>query len=203
MTPCPEGVRKAALLMSCLTAAQRDRLLDRLEPGERAAVEAEMSASEAAEDPLREEVAREFLQIGGATHRHPFTFLADLPADRLHDVLAGEHPRIVALALSHLPPEQAAAVLAQLTPDGQFAVICHMAVLGQIDREVIWAVETTIRRRLDAQPRQPRVTRQVQMLHLMEPAAERQLLEALSQSDPDLHAALRRAMFGADVATCC
>jgi len=61
---------------------------------------------------LDEETAREVLKvIGNESTGTPFRDLAYLPADKLFNVIKGEHPQTIALILSYLPHEKSAEIL--------------------------------------------------------------------------------------------
>ena len=120
--------------------------------------------------------------------------------------MAGEHPQAIALVLSYLPPQQAAALLAELTPEEQFSVVCRIATMGEASPEVVRDVENGLKRRSRRAVGRPTgnrgVAHVVRILNVMEPAAERRLLGKLAEADPQLVREIRRAMFGVDVAAC-
>jgi flagellar motor switch protein FliG len=203
-----QNLRKAAVLLRCLTKEQRTRLLAKLDPQQSEAVVAELNGLGEISDAEQESVAQEFAGLNPArtddsqpVQTTPFHFLADLPSEALRELVADEHPQAIALVLSHLPPRQAAAVLAELTPEQQLSVICRMAVMSDVDAEVVEQVEEGLKRRLcGGRMEHHGVASVVSILNLMEPATERRLLARLSEADPELVRELRRAMFGVDVA---
>ena len=206
-------LRKAAVVLTSLSKRLRSRLLDLLDPRQAAAVNAEMNRLDDVDDAERATTIGEFVGSGedclgrhGTPRGAPLQFLHDLDIDMLLDLIVDEHPQIVALVLSHLPPRQAAAVLAELTPDGQLSVVHRIATMNRPTPEVVRDVARAIRQRLVGQAASPtganRIADVVKILNVMEPAAERRLLGDLAEADPGLVREIRRAMFGADVAAC-
>ena len=190
---------------------QRSQLVDKLEPAQAAAVAAAMNELDEVGRGEQNAVVREFARVriansgdDGRTIPTPFEFLGDLDADALLDLIADEHPQTIALVLSHIPSVQAGPVLAGLSAEQQFAVVCRLATMGEADPDVVRDVENALRRQLfgehDRPVVDPNVASAVRILNAMEPAAERRLLAALSEADPRLVARIRRAMFGVDVA---
>ena len=207
------NLRKAAVLLLSLPYQERSQLLGRLEPRQSAAVAAAMNGLGEVGVAEREAVLGEFVAANPVTPSRrrpektvPFRFLHDLETDALLDLIADEQPQTVALILSCVPPQQAAAVLGSLMIEDQTALVCRMATAGAASPEVVSDVESALRRRLDAPGSSPAntrgVARIVRILNMMSPAAERRLLASLSQTAPQLVGELRQAMFGADAATC-
>jgi flagellar motor switch protein FliG len=208
-----KNLREAAILLRSLPAVQRTRLLGKIEPRQVAVVTDEMNRLDQLGDDEQEAVLCEFAKANALplverspTRPAPFQFLDDLQSKALIDLLAEEPPQAVALVLSYLPPQKAADVLAALTRDRQLEVVCRIAATQEVSPEVVGDVEEVLHRRLS----RPKVIRShhcgmagvVRMLNAMAPPAERRLLDALAEADPSLIHAIRRAMFGADVAEC-
>lgn len=70
-----------------------------------------------------------------------FEFLASAPTSALVPYLAREHAQTVAVVLSHLAPERAAAILAALPQKVQAAAIERLAELGETDAESVSVLE--------------------------------------------------------------
>lgn len=207
------NLRKAAVLLLSLPYQERSQLLGRLEPGQTAAVAAAMNGLGEVGVAEREAVLREFVAASPiepsrrrAERTVPFQFLHDLQTDALLDLIADEQPQTVALILSCVPAQQAAAVLGSLTIEDQTALACRIATVGAASPEVISDVESALRRRLDAPQsglaQQRGVSSLVRILNMMSPAVERRLLASLSEAAPQLVSELRQAMFGVDAVIC-
>lgn len=78
----------------------------------------------------------------------PFRFLRDAESDKLAAILASERPQVVALVLSHLPPEQAGKVLVRLSSGLQVEVVRRLVDLEETDPEILREVERGLERRL-------------------------------------------------------
>ena len=134
----------------------------------------------------------------------PFQFLHDLETDALLELIADEQPQTVALILSCVPPQQAAAVLAGLTIEDQISLVCRIATVGAASPEVVRDVENALMRRLCApgggSTENRGVASLVRILNSMSPPVERRLLASLSETAPQFVQEIRRAMFGVDVA---
>jgi flagellar motor switch protein FliG len=85
------------------------------------------------------------------TDHRPFCFLHEAQGDRLAGILTGERPQTIALVLSHLPPERAGYVLAQLRGPLQAEVIRRLVELEETDPEILREVERALESRLSQQ----------------------------------------------------
>lgn len=211
MAASNKTIRDAAVLLRSLPATQRGQLLDRLDLNQAAAVAAAMNELDELDDAEQATVVREFAGARIAPRKDddsrtaaPFEFLHDLDTDSLLDLIGDEHPQTIALVLSYLPPLQAGPVLAGLSGEQQFLVVCRIATMSDAAPEIVGDVENALKRRMfgvhERPAVEPGVASAVRILNAMEPAAERKLLAALSETDPRLVGEIRRAMFGADVA---
>ena len=110
------------------------------------------------------------------------------------------------MILSYLPATQAAEALAGLPTPLQTSVIGRISSLRNVGDEIVQAVSDALRQRVFGQTNTPKIDRGlnnvVKMLNAMQPAKERQLLNVIGATDPDLLAEIRCAMFGPDVAAC-
>jgi flagellar motor switch protein FliG len=74
---------------------------------------------------------------GVATDSKRFEFLENAPTQALVLHLAREHAQTIAVVLSHLPPERAAAVLAALPQKVQAETVERLSTLGETDPECV------------------------------------------------------------------
>ena len=155
-------------------------------------------------------MAREFAAAKAASladrqpaESEPFEFLGEVDGDVLLEAIADERPQTVALMLSYMLPQQAAAVLAGLPPDRQLSVVCLIATMSETSPEAVRDVEDGLKRRLAGPVDRPAehrgVASVIQMLDALEPATERRLLGDLAEAAPELVREIRRAMFGVNV----
>ncbi len=130
----------------------------------------------------------------------PFGFLQKIDSQNLLTFIADEHPQTIALVLSHLPPTQAAEVIAGLPSDSQLSVVRRVATMGQTNPEIIEEVEKGLENRMASVMSQSfenagGAASVAEILNVTDRATERSLLENLAQEDPDLVEEIRRLMF--------
>lgn len=206
-----DGVHKAAVLLRSLPKSQRTRLLKRIEAAQAEAVANEMNRLGILDQSEQKAIVREFAKASGAKPKRPrprkhapFEFLREMPTDALLDLIADEQPQTIATILSYLPPRQTAAVLEEMGVEEQMSIVWRIATLGEVDPETIRDVEKALERRLSTGASSSSghrgIGQVVQILGIVEPAVERRILSELAETDPELHRAIRRAMFGVDVA---
>jgi flagellar motor switch protein FliG len=75
--------------------------------------------------------------------------LSDADAAAMAELLAGEHPQIVAAALSRLPEDQSAAVFTALPADIQAQALQRLASLAPVDEDAVQEIETQLQQRLE------------------------------------------------------
>lgn len=131
-----------------------------------------------------------------AVREAPFRFLREADAARLTPFLAGEHPQTIALVISHLPPERAAAVLAALDGTLQADVLRRLTNLDETDPEIMREVERGLESKILEQARGERrraagLIAAADILDAAEPAAKRTLLANLARHDRPLAGTLR------------
>lgn len=130
----------------------------------------------------------------------PFAFLQKSDATHLLTFILDEHPQTIALILSHLSPQKAAAVIAGLPGDRQLSVIRRIARMGQTSPDIVHEVEHGLEHRMRSIGSQSfeaagGVESVAEILNVTDRAIERSLLENLAQEDPDLVEEIRRRMF--------
>jgi flagellar motor switch protein FliG len=130
----------------------------------------------------------------------PFGFLQKVDSQNLLTFLIDEHPQTIALILSHLPPSQAADIISGLPAERQLAVIRRVAIMGQTSPEIIKEVEKGLENRMSSVMSQQfekagGVSSVAEILNVIDRATERNLLENLTQEDPELVEEIRRLMF--------
>ncbi len=130
----------------------------------------------------------------------PFAWLVDADTDAAAGALAAEPPAAVALALAHVEPRAAAALLVRLPDDRRAAVATRLAGLGTVHPETLREVEIGLRARVEdvlSTPTRtlegPKVLADVLAKAGRETAQE--LLQALAVDDPELAEATRAALF--------
>lgn len=133
----------------------------------------------------------------------PFAWLAEADPDAAAKALAGEPVGAVALALAHVEPRAAAALLVRLPEHERPVVAARIAALGAVHPESVRQVEAALRARvadvLGSQVRRvhgPEVLANV--LAKTGRDTSRALLQALADTSPELADATRDALFTFD-----
>ncbi len=130
----------------------------------------------------------------------PFGFLQKVDSQNLLTFIIDEHPQTIALVLSHIPPQQAAEIIAGLPTERQLSVIRRIANMGQTNPEIIKEVESGLERRMASVMSQQfeaagGVEAVAEILNVTDRTTERNLLENLAQEDTELVEDIRRRMF--------
>lgn len=130
----------------------------------------------------------------------PFGFLRNIDSQNILTYVIDEHPQTIALVMCHLPSSFGAEILSGLPQDRQLAVVKRMATMKQTNPEIIREVEAGLENRMSSVMSQSfqmagGVESVAAMLNVSERATERQLMDGLSEQDPDLVEEIRRLMF--------
>ncbi len=132
----------------------------------------------------------------------PFSFARELDATQLVSFLNNEHPQTVALILSHVPPDKAAAVLTNLPASIQAEVALRIARMDRTAPEVVKEVEDLMQRKLASVLTSRSAMRQagglpslVKLLKGVDRSTERTILETMERLDPKLSDEIKKQMF--------
>lgn len=133
----------------------------------------------------------------------PFGWLSDADPDAAAKGLATEPAGAVALALAHLEPRVAAALLTRLPLDDQAKVATRIAALGAVHPDTIRQVETGLRARISDVLRSEvtKVDGPELLAGLLSKAGRdtsRELLQAIATTNPELAELTRNALFTFD-----
>lgn len=132
----------------------------------------------------------------------PFSFARELEPSQLVSFLANEHPQTVALILSYVAVDRAAAVLANLPPTMQAEVAVRIARMERTAPEVVKEVEDLMQRKLAAVLTSRSEMKQaggpgslVKLLKSVDRSTERTIIDTLDRIDPKLADEVRKQMF--------
>jgi flagellar motor switch protein FliG len=131
----------------------------------------------------------------------PFDFLSEADAAQLANSLKNEHPQTIALILSHLKSSKAAAVIVHFEGHLQGDVASRIAIMDRVSPDVIKRVESGVKDKLSAL-----LTKQdyattggisslVSILHQVDRATEKAILDALDETQPQVAEDVRQKMF--------
>jgi len=147
-----------------------------------------------------EDAKRVLGKIQTHVQKTPFSFLQKAESDNLLTFIQDEHPQTIALILCHMQHYKAAEVLGGLPTQKQVEVIKRIANMEQTNPEVVRDGERGLESRLSnllmqSSEKPGGVETVAEMLNLADRAAEKTIMEALEQDDPDLVEEIRRLMF--------
>lgn len=134
------------------------------------------------------------------TQGAPFDFLAGADPAQLANSLKHEHPQTIALIVSHLKPGKAAAVISSLDEQAQGEVANRVAVMDRVSPDVIKTVEAGMKGKLSSLITQDYATSGgvssvVNILHQVDRATEKVIMDALDEKHPQLAEEIRQKMF--------
>jgi len=129
-----------------------------------------------------------------------FNHLRTADPQQLSAVIRGEHPQTIALVLAYLDPAQTAAMLKEMDPDAGSDVILRMARMEKVLPDVLRIIEGTVGADSDlslsgkgSSAGGPAAVAEV--LNLIPAAREKELLEGVARTHPELSEAIKNLMF--------
>jgi flagellar motor switch protein FliG len=139
-------LRNAIRALGSVEADEQDALLDELRRQRPAKYDSKGSTANDVELALSSSFDRDAYgqptELPSTTKRSArFEFLENAPTNALVPYLAREHAQTIAVVLSHLAPERAAAVLAALPANVQSETIERLSSIGDTDPESVSVVE--------------------------------------------------------------
>lgn len=139
-------------------------------------------------------------RMGNRTSNQPFQFIQQVEQSQIFQLLQYENPQTVALVLSHLESEKAAAVLAGFPSEQQIEIARRIATMDAASPEVIHQVEQVLREKLTMTSSQKHEAQRgidsiVSILSSVDRGTEKNILETLEEQDPDLANEIKQRMF--------
>ncbi len=141
-------------------------------------------------------------QIAASGYTRPLSFLQRVDPVQVASFFADEHPQVVALVLTHLPPDFAADVLKELHSSLQAQVAYRIGTLGRVQPEVVEQVAEVLQRKLSVAMGSGGtavlvggVPGLVGILKSSDRASEKQILTELEELDAELAEEVRSQMF--------
>ena len=130
----------------------------------------------------------------------PFEFLKRADPQQLLTFIQHEHPQTIALVLAYMPMSQASFILSKLPADLRVEVAERIALMEQCPPEVIREVESVFEKKvsnvINQELTQAGGTKSlVDLLNQVDRATERLILEALTDSNPELAEEIKNMMF--------
>ena len=153
------------------------------------------------EKALGEHKAMEVINRLTATLQvRPFDFARKADPAQIFNFIQNENSQTIALVLSYLQPEQAAAILSALPQDKQADVARRIALMDSTSPEVITQIERILEQKLSSTVTQDYtmaggIESIVQILNGVDRGTERTILDSLEIQDPELAEEIKKRMF--------
>lgn len=130
----------------------------------------------------------------------PFDFVRNTDPSQVLNFIQGEHPQTIALIMSYLEAEQAAAILSALPNDRQAEVARRIAIMDRTSPEIIREVESILEKKITSMGAQDYTSAGgiysiVQILNKVDRSTEKTILETLEIQDPILSEEIKKLMF--------
>lgn len=145
--------------------------------------------------------AREIIEkIRILTTVRGFSVLKKADPQQLASFLSKEHPQIIALILSHLPPDQSAEVLAEFNENLRSDTVVRIATIGKVSPAMVNQVENVVDQLAEATLSQNLATTGgaqmvANILNKSNNNAAKQLIESIEEKDANLALEIKRLMF--------
>lgn len=135
-----------------------------------------------------------------STNGNPFEFLEGVDSERVLILLNDESPATKCLVLSQMIPKEAAAVINKMDIASKKEVVLRLARMEPVDPKIMEVTANALHDKLLKQNTVNSTTVDgrsalAQILKRMDPAAEQNILNTLSDQDPVLGADLRQRLF--------
>jgi len=158
-------------------------------------------ARELLEQALGKEKAEELLRrLTSRLQSRPFDFLRTSDPMQLFSFLQGEHPQTIALILSYLPSDKAAAVISGLPGELQADVAFRIAKMDSIAPDILREAEKVLEGKLSTVvgsdfSKTGGIDSIVEIISKAGRKTEKQILEILDEKDPEMAEEIRKKLF--------
>lgn len=130
----------------------------------------------------------------------PFEYLEGVDSDRISFLLHDESSAVQALVLSQIEPKAAAAVITKMDDGMKKEIILRLAKMQPVAPAVMESIDKSLHEKMLAQNTENTQNLDgrsalAQILKRMDPSAEQNVINSLSEQDPDLGADLRNRLF--------
>src|SRR5277367_6294822 len=119
-----------------------------------------------------------------------------MEAKAVAQIISGEHPQIAAIVLSHLEPEQSAAIMPLLNEDLRTEVLMRIASLNEVPQTALTELDQLVERQANVAP--PATLRRVggprsaaNILNAMERDKSGEELGKIEKADSEMHQQIR------------
>lgn len=198
-----EEITQAIAGLSNITSATMDQVLDEFEQHLLAGAWISQGGVDFAREVLERAVgprkAQEILDRINTRATSGFYILKNVAPQQIAPFISHEHPQTIALILSQLDPDQAAGILAHLPERVQAEVAYRIATMENITPNVLKQIEESLEANLrdilggNQDVGGPKVVADI--LNLTGSTVEKNVLERMDGSDPEIAEQVRNMMF--------
>lgn len=131
----------------------------------------------------------------------PFVALERLEDQRVARILCDEHPQVIAVVCSRIPPDRAGAFLGALSEEERVDIAERMATMQPITREIVddiaagLAAKALLQESVPVDDENRRLRSVAEVLNATEPEVEKEILQGLEARDADIAKEIRERMF--------
>lgn len=130
----------------------------------------------------------------------PFDFVRKTEPSQILNFIQGEHPQTIALIMSYLDPQQAAAIISALPAERQSDVARRIAIMDRTSPEIIREVENVLEKKISTMGTQDYTSAGgiksiVNILNKVDRQTEKTIMETLEVQDPELSEEIKKLMF--------
>jgi flagellar motor switch protein FliG len=123
-----------------------------------------------------------------------------MEAKAVAQIISGEHPQIAAIVLSHLDPEQSAAILPLLSEDMRTEVLMRIASLNEVPQSALTELDQLVEKQANIAP--PSALRRIggartvaNILNSMEKDKSGEELGKIEKADGEMHQQIKDLLF--------
>lgn len=133
----------------------------------------------------------------------PFDYLLEADNERIYFLLKDESVGVQSIVLSHLEAKKAASIINFMNPEEKKAVVLHMAKMEPVSPDVIHRIdkslhEKSLRQTSEKSENVDGRNALAEILKRMDSGAEKEILDQLTEGDPNLGEDLRSRLFTID-----
>lgn len=158
-------------------------------------------AKEVLEKALGQEAAVNIItRLSSNLQIRPFDFVRKTEPSQILNFIQGEHPQTIALIMSYLDPQQAAAIISALPAERQADVARRIAIMDRTSPEIIREVENVLEKKISTMGTQDYTSAGgiksiVNILNKVDRQTEKTIMETLEVQDPELSEEIKKLMF--------
>lgn len=129
--------------------------------------------------------------INKTSDKSAFEVIENMDSQQLYNVLADEHPQIIAMVLCYLPPEKAAHIVSQFSPEMQLKLTQRIGMMSDTPAQIVETVgrviETRLQNLVSGQMSQVGgLSTIVEILNNVDRSTQKQIIDSLSSENPRL-----------------